>query len=471
MKKILFYLIYIITIIPNFVNCQTPNINLKIKGIPSSVKSVILSVYNPFNIKEFDRNIFEIKNGECILSYNQPVAGLASINLMTNRNPVYLTPGDTIECEFKLEGNTIIPIFTGKNSAQYNFFKFLKADSSLNYPFQNNKKYENNIKLFFADFDSCYNKQIHFLNDYCKSNKTSDSFKKDMEDEFHFTYLYLLLFEKRKILSLSEFQTLKYQEYSEFIFHRDDLIKSRYYTIVLLDKYLFKYLDGGLQVNQNIANHFKDINKSGLSGLTKEYLLTSVLKYYTKRGFTSDYTSIDSIITVFNKEFQNKAFRAQVNTFWADYKQTFKPLADSVLNEKLVNFNGKSISFEDLMNQYEGKTIYIDFWASWCGPCKMDILSKEAVEMRNLGKSKNVVFLSISLDKTEDQIKWINTTKTLPLEPKYQYRLVNDFNSPLTKYFNINAIPHYVLILKDGRSRIEEAPRITDTKKLKQYFD
>lgn len=456
--------------IPHVANCQQPNITIIFKGVPVEKKEVILSEYNPY-IDSFNRIQSEVINGECKLTFYRPTEGIASFYNLQYLNLLYFTPGDSIECHFKKQGSkNPILFFSGKNAANYNLYSLLYADTSLIYPRSDNKKYAD-LQLFLTDFENCYERRKVFMSDYFKVNNISASCKNFIQGDFYFEYLRRLLSEKNRISSTSVLQKRIKEVSNDSIFQRDDLIKSREYTIVLLKIYLQKYLEGGLPANQNIVTHYKEILKSRLSGLSKEYLLTSFIKYYTKRGYPSDYSAIDSIVNVLNKEFKSKEFLHEINNAFINYKKAFIPLADSVLNEELESLNGAKLKFKDIINRYKGKPIYLDFWASWCNPCKMDITSNEAIEMEKLGKSKDVVFINISLDKTKNQSKWLNVVKTLPLDPDYQYRLINSFESPLVKYFNIPEIPHYVFLFKDGKTRIEDAPRITETKKLKILFD
>lgn len=460
-----------IALFHNVANCQKNKVNIMIKDLPIQISSILSTVFNPFT-DESEHTRYSIANSECKETVLFPDDNcITQLHFSYNYYEVYLTPGDSLECNFKLDRNKkLVPVFSGKNSAHYNFHVQMYSDTSLIYPSFNKKKYVDNPQLLLTDDKNCYEKRKVYMDEYFKTNTTSTSFSKYVQGDLYFEYLMRLLALKSKGASPKELQVLS-KAFNDTIFNRDDLVKSRNYTLVLLYKYLIKTFEGTIKADQDILSHYKDILSAGLSGLTKEYLLTNFHKYYSKRGFTSDYSTLDSITKVFNKEFHNNKLKDAVNNSFANFKLAFKPLPDGVLEDKLVSIYGKNIRFKELINQYKNKTIYIDFWASWCGPCIMDIQSKEAVEMRKLGKSKNVVFLNFSLDKTNEQLKWIKTLKSLPLDPKYQYRLVNDLNSPLAQYFKLNKIPHYVLIFKDGKSRIEDAPRITEKEKLKQYFN
>lgn len=69
----------------------------------------------------------------------------------------------------------------------------------------------------------------------------------------------------------------------------------------------------------------------------------------------------------------------------------------------LPDINGKMVSLTD----FAGKYVFIDYWATWCGPCKMEVPSYKKL----IGdyKGKNIVFISISVDK--DKVLWENMVK------------------------------------------------------------
>ena len=72
-----------------------------------------------------------------------------------------------------------------------------------------------------------------------------------------------------------------------------------------------------------------------------------------------------------------------------------KPAPDITLN----NPDGKSVSLSSL----RGKYVLIDFWASWCGPCRQE--NPNVVRMYNKFKGKNFEIFGVSLDKEKD--KWL----------------------------------------------------------------
>jgi len=70
------------------------------------------------------------------------------------------------------------------------------------------------------------------------------------------------------------------------------------------------------------------------------------------------------------------------------------------LSENLVTLDGKEISFQDILAKHKGKTLVLDFWASWCSDC---IKAMPKVEDM-IAKNPKAQYVFISLDKTAE--KW-----------------------------------------------------------------
>jgi len=89
-----------------------------------------------------------------------------------------------------------------------------------------------------------------------------------------------------------------------------------------------------------------------------------------------------------------------------------------------------------------GRVVLIDFWATWCGPCK-----EELPEMKKIAKEfagQPLVIISVSWDSDETKWKDFITKNEMTW---FQYR---DADHKLTDRFGINAIPHYFTIDSDG---------------------
>jgi thiol-disulfide isomerase/thioredoxin len=122
-----------------------------------------------------------------------------------------------------------------------------------------------------------------------------------------------------------------------------------------------------------------------------------------------------------------------------------------------VNYAGGKTKLEDL----RGKYVYIDVWATWCGPCRGEIPHLKKVEEKYHGK--NIAFVSISVDVQKDFEKWKTFVKDKELGG-IQLFADKDWNSDFTKAFGINSIPRFILIDPTGKVVDADAARPSDPK-------
>lgn len=125
--------------------------------------------------------------------------------------------------------------------------------------------------------------------------------------------------------------------------------------------------------------------------------------------------------------------------------------------------SGKKVSLKDL----RGKYVYIDVWATWCGPCKMEIPHLSKIEA--LYDHKKIQFVSLSVDKKADKQKWKDFVQKGNLKG-IQLLSDKDFQSDFIQKFNINAIPRFILIAPDGKIVSADALRPSNPE-LKALLD
>jgi thiol-disulfide isomerase/thioredoxin len=106
----------------------------------------------------------------------------------------------------------------------------------------------------------------------------------------------------------------------------------------------------------------------------------------------------------------------------------------------VTTINGSRLTMDDL----QGKVVLLDFWATWCGPCREALPHIQNVAKKFQGQP--LVILSISLDKDENAWKAF-IAKNEMTWPQYRDGY---FEGPIAKMFGVNAIPHTFTIDADG---------------------
>lgn len=114
-----------------------------------------------------------------------------------------------------------------------------------------------------------------------------------------------------------------------------------------------------------------------------------------------------------------------------------------------------------LLSRYKDKVIYIDNWASWCGPCVAEMPYSVKLQRRFMDKEIVFVFLCIADNYPNDRAKAIISEKQLTGE----HYFMNFYQSFLNQNrFESKGFPRYMIINKEGEIVDNDAPRPSSNK-------
>jgi thiol-disulfide isomerase/thioredoxin len=289
-----------------------------------------------------------------------------------------------------------------------------------------------------------------------------------------------------KIIGKNNFsKTLIVNKNGEFVATFE--IEEGFYQLYDGKMYAQLYLKNGydLVLNMDAKTEYESITYKGKGSIENNFLIRSSLE-----SKNYDYnTLLNSDEEVFNKLFDarrtevlatlnskpldkifvenySKETEQSLNGLKAYYMKSLeaKKMNGSASPDfNFENFKGGTTSLTDL----KGKYVYIDVWATWCGPCRAEIPFLKEVEEKYAGK--NISFVSLSIDKVSDREKWSKFIIEKELGG-IQLLAEADWKSKFVQDYKINGIPRFILIGPNGEIVNADAPRPSSTS-LVELFD
>lgn len=136
-------------------------------------------------------------------------------------------------------------------------------------------------------------------------------------------------------------------------------------------------------------------------------------------------------------------------------------LPDSVANFSLSKVDETTQTFQQALDQYNGKKIVIDIWASWCRDCLQGMPKIKKVQKQT--NSDQVVYLFLSLDQKIGS--WKKAIKRFKIQGEH-YRIPQGWKNPISHYINLDWIPRYMVFDESGNIILGKAITIEDPKLL-----
>ncbi|MCL2098112.1 MAG: TlpA family protein disulfide reductase [Bacteroidales bacterium] len=456
MQKILLFIV--LSLIFNAVFAQKTVVFQEIYS-DSTQRALSLVKNSPFwwSPKYFkpDKPLAKTTTGQYILDIDKPQR--LSLRMGTNSQPVFASPGDTVSFII----NPYLTVghityysmhFSGKNAAQYNYDHLsdsLLPDKNLSFKkIQDIHNYKDSVTLW-------KNQRLQFLENYQQEFHLSDSFMEYAVASINSTYAWLLynpLF--YKYIRRDSLPTDYFTVVDQIQFNNDQLLD--YHKGALVMRYINCYMEDTWSnfdiIYQNILHNF--------TGRTRAYLLSAMIGIFAEHQDQSYAAQLFSAIKSAPQYVKEPEYLDYIKESEEYYLKLNQAIPDSILLTTYLKPYGASsfISLKDVLEKYKGKALYIDFWASWCSPCRNDIA--ESHEAKEFLKERDVILLYMSQDTDEN--KWIDAVIEDQIR-EHQHLIKDPKESPLLKYFQVNEIPRYIIM--DNMHKIKElhAPRPTGT--------
>lgn len=449
-------------------NAQVSDANTLVVGqinnrisLEKEIKLLLNVRYMTSDTEEYTSNI--LKDGTFAFGVNVREPQYATLVYSGDKKLVYLEPNDTLSMEFNGGSFPRSVAFGSKGGANNRFlneylneypkalnqFKKVQFRKEIFWystmPKQDAEMRNTTPEAFSAKLKLKKDRSFAKLDFYRKNhpNSLSADFVRFMETEFMYDWGY-------NMLMFGHLYKGRYGLDDSFFSFTDELplndgsIGNHLYRDYVLAFINYDYEKNGKPENPYIFQY--DFAVDRLYGKTQafaqsEMLYKAFLDKNTDKILGRYWAFVDNTAYIGYEEKVNYAYQKAMRY------ATGSPAPDFSLKD----IKGNTVQ----LAQYNGKVVYLNFWASWCRPCmkKMERLKPFVRSMQEQG----IVFLNISLDRQTDQ--WVNAVNQMNFGGIHAMA-DGDIDSEIAKKYEIRILPQYYIIDKYGA--FAERPKKND---------
>ena len=402
---------------------------------------------------------FEIYNNQTIMvSYKKGTVQL------------FMRPNDSLHVVFdnKLFENNNYPTFSVSGSS-------VSANTTKNLMDYPNYRKEHHfiadckgksVKEYLAELEIEIAKADSTLNLFCKNNKTTLEFRNwAKKDVIYGIASYVANYDFFHIMNKTQYEGVLFDT-KLFPIDDDSAIVSGSYILYLGNyagnKFFWK---DSIIVKLNNNGRFAEAYTRSLNEIAK----------HIKPGLSRDIISYHNLIWLFNKSFEDYVVVLKnIDTYVQN------PIIKSKLQNKTKQFNKNTLFFnlntkeekeilgdflKILSSEYKDRIVYVDVWATWCGPCRSEFV--DAFNLQNYYNEKNIAFVNLCIDS--DMSEW----KKIIIENNIKgdnYYFDETKSKLIRKKLKVSGLPTYLIINKEGVIIDYKAPRPSTDKEIKKIL-
>jgi thiol-disulfide isomerase/thioredoxin len=212
----------------------------------------------------------------------------------------------------------------------------------------------------------------------------------------------------------------------------------------------------GMIIQKFQQKHMAEYSKISTAYYQKNLISNLQQIYGSSKGLAADLNLMQNyLLKLYSSDASNeedfKKIKSEISTdYLKEYviSEFYKKKASLEINSKSNVTEAKTEGdevFDSIIKKFRGKVIYVDFWATWCAPCRDGI--ERIKPLKAELADKNIVFVYITNPTSPEK----TYNEMIPNIKGEHFRVSGDEWNFLAQKFNIYGIPHYALVDKNGK--------------------